>query len=80
MVVSQSSRVSSSKGRAIRTPALLTSSPISPSAPATVPTARSTCSGFPTSAAAPAASIPSARSSATTASTDAAVRAQTPTR
>ena len=57
MVASQSSRVSSSNGRAMSTPALLTRTSISPSAPRTARPRRDLI-GTATSAAAPAAVDP----------------------
>ena len=80
MVTSQSSRVSSSIGRAMSTPALFTRTSISPSAPRTWSTRCRTWSGSATSAAAPAAVTPWARSSASVASTFSPEREQIPTR
>ena len=80
MVASQSSRVSSWSGLAMSTPALFTSTSISPNAPPTCSTSARTCSGSATSAAAPAAVTPWSRSSARVAATLAPEREQIPTR
>ena len=80
MVTSQSSSVSSPIGRAMRTPALLTRTPISPRAADTCSTIAVTSPGRDTSPARPAASMPAPRSSSTSASTLDSVREQTPTR
>src|SRR3954469_22680210 len=80
MVTSQSSRVSSSNGRAMSTPALFTSTSISPSAPRPRSTRSPAWSGAATSAAAPAAVTPWALSSPSVASTLSPAREQIPTR
>ena len=80
MVTSQSSSVSSPIGRAMRIPALFTSTPISPRAADTCSTIAVTSPGWDTSPARPAASMPAPRSSSTSAATFDSVREQTPTR